>query len=229
MSDFRVALYHRSSDSESAANGLANLQDIAASRGWAVVATIAEQRSTGTTSACSGRPGLDDLLYAAARHEIDVLIVRSLSHLAGTLPALIRVVNELRGHGIDLLTCDDAIDTTVPAGKAAFSAFAALATFEREQIRERARVSLQRARRNGTRLGRPTNVNTSVNAAIVALRERGFSIRRIAAELRVGNRSVYAAIEAARAARGPELSGNPDNGFGTPLKPLARLRNGARV
>ncbi|MHB1813781.1 MAG: recombinase family protein [Steroidobacteraceae bacterium] len=121
--------------SEGADDQLAALQDIAASRGWAVVATIADQPSTGTISARSDRPSLEALLHIAAHRPFNTLVVWSLSDLASTLPALIRAVNELRGHGIDLLACDDRIDTTVPAGKAAFTAFAAIAGFEREQIK----------------------------------------------------------------------------------------------
>lgn len=203
----RAIAYIGSITSSERADELATLQDVATARGWTVVTTIAEPRLTGTISSRSDRPGLHALLPAAARREFEVLVLRSLADLANTLPELIRVVNELRAHGIELVACDDGIDTTTEAGKSAFTAFAALAEFQRAQIRERSRVSLQRARRAGVRLGRPSNVNPSVNAAIVALRERGFSIRRIATELRVGNRSVYAALEAAKVARGPTYPG----------------------
>ena len=227
MNDLRAALYCRlPAPTCNTDDLLASLRGVAASRGWHVITSVADQ-PTGSASVRSNSPGLHALLQAAARREFDVLVVQSLDQLATTLPELIRVLNELRNHGVDLLACDSDIDTTVASGKAAFTAFAALDQFERTMIRERSRISLGRARRNGVRLGRPTNVNASVNAAIVALRERGFSIRRIATELRVGNRSVYAALEAARTARAPERPRNPDNGFGTRLKRLERA--GSRV
>ena len=220
MNDLRAALYCRlPTPTGNADDLLASLRGVAASRGWHVVASVSGQ-PTGSASVRSAQPALDAILRGT---NFDVLVVPSLSHLARTLPELIKVVNELRSRGTALLACDDGIDTATEAGMSTFTAFAALAEFQHAQIRERSRASLDRARRNGVRLGRPTNVNASVNAAIVALRERGFSIRRIASELRVGNRSVYAALEAARTARGPERPRNPDNGFGTRLRALERV------
>lgn len=220
MDDLRAALYCRlPTPTGNTEDLLASLRGVAASRDWHVVTSVADQ-PTGPASVHSAHPALDALLRDT---RFDVLVVPSLSHLACTLPELIKVVNDLRSRGTALLACDDGIDTTTTAGKMAISTFAALAAFERDQLRERSRISLDRARRNGVRLGRPTNVNASVNAAIVALRERGFSIRRIASELRVGNRSVYAALEAARTARGPERPRKLENGFGTIQERLKRV------
>ena len=145
-------------------------------------------------SARASHPALDALLRDT---RFDVLVVPSLNHLACTLPGLIRIVNALSSHGIDLLCYDDGIDTTTIAGKMAISTFAALATFERDQLRERARAGLERARRNGTKIGRPSHVNDGLRAAIVALHQRGVSVRGIARQLRVGNATIYSAIEAA--------------------------------
>jgi transposase len=47
------------------------------------------------------------------------------------------------------------------------------------------------------KLGRPTNLNDSVKAAIVALRAKDHSIRHIAAQLRVGTGTVYKVLQAA--------------------------------
>jgi DNA invertase Pin-like site-specific DNA recombinase len=199
------------------------LKEIASARGWTVVATFSDQANP--TTARSNSPGLDALLQAAARREFDVLVVQSLSHLATTLSALIRVLNELGSHGIDLLACDDGIDTSPSAGKSAFAAFVALAQFERTLIRERARISLDRARRNGTRLGRPSNMNPGVRAAIIALHERGVSVRRIARQLRVGHATISKALQAAATHPAPKGSQTSRNGIRTPLKPLERTGN----
>ena len=47
------------------------------------------------------------------------------------------------------------IDTTTPGGKALFQMMGVFAEFERSMIQERVRAGLQRARREGKRLGRP--------------------------------------------------------------------------
>jgi DNA invertase Pin-like site-specific DNA recombinase len=190
----RAVVYYRLSTAPgNSGDQMTELPKIASARGWSVVATIADQ-PTGTASARSAHPALDALLRDA---RFDVLLVQSLSHLASTLSELIGVVNELRNHGAELVASDDSIDTTTTSGSSFFVTFAALAAFEHEQIRQRARVSLDQARRNGVRLGRPSNMNDSVKAAIVVLHEKGVSIRSIARQLRVGHQTVYRALGAA--------------------------------
>jgi DNA invertase Pin-like site-specific DNA recombinase len=226
VSDLRAAVYCRLSGSTGNANDpVAHLQRIAAFRGWRVVASIVEQ-PTATASTRSDHPALDALLRDT---NFDVLMVESLSHLASTLPDLIRLVNELRNDGADLLACDDDIDTTVATGKSAFTVFAALAAFEHTMICERARISLDQARRNGVRLGRPSNLNESVRAAIHALHRRGASIRSIARQLKVGNATIYKALQAVTTPASPGGSPSFGNGFRSPQKPLARMRNEAPV
>ena len=49
----------------------------------------------------------------------------------------------------------EGIDTSTPAGRLQLHILGAIAEFERERIRERIMAGLQRARRQGKRLGRP--------------------------------------------------------------------------
>jgi DNA invertase Pin-like site-specific DNA recombinase len=56
---------------------------------------------------------------------------------------------------IDLCLKQQGIDTTTPAGKALFGMMGVFAEFERSMIQERVRAGLERARREGKRLGRP--------------------------------------------------------------------------
>jgi DNA invertase Pin-like site-specific DNA recombinase len=116
--------------------------------------------------------------------ESSISAVWSIDRLGRSLQHLIETVNELQAVGVDLYMHQQAIDTTTPAGKLAFSIFGAFSEFERSLIRERVKVGLERAKRNGIKLGRPTNLNSSVAAAITALRAKDHSIRKIAAHLR---------------------------------------------
>jgi DNA invertase Pin-like site-specific DNA recombinase len=56
---------------------------------------------------------------------------------------------------IDLFLHQQGLDTTTPAGKAMFQMLGVFAEFERSIIQERVRAGLQRAKREGKRLGRP--------------------------------------------------------------------------
>jgi len=50
---------------------------------------------------------------------------------------------------VDLVTIDQAVDTTTPAGRLLFHMLGAIAEFERDPIRERVIAGIRRARRSG--------------------------------------------------------------------------------
>ena len=195
----RAAIYSRvSTAAQSTENQRYELERVSQARGWTFVAHYSDQGISGEKGR-SDRPGLDALLRAATRREIDLIAVWSLDRLGRSLQHLVETVNELQAVGVDLYIHQQALDTSTPAGKLAFSVFGALAEYERELIRERVRAGIERAKRNGVKLGRPSNLNDTVRAAIVALRAKDVSIRRIASRLRVGTGTVYQVLAAAEA------------------------------
>jgi putative DNA-invertase from lambdoid prophage Rac len=68
---------------------------------------------------------------------------------------LITLLEELQILGVAFVSLAEGIDATTPAGKLQMHILGAIAEFERERIRERVLAGLQRARAQGTRLGRP--------------------------------------------------------------------------
>ena len=195
----RAAIYSRvSTAAQSTENQRYELERVSSARGWTVAAQYSDQGICGAKGR-GDRPGLDALLRAATRREIDLVAVWSLDRLGRSLQHLVETVNELQAVGVDLYIHQQALDTSTPAGKLAFSVFGALAEYERELIRERVRAGIERAKRNGVKLGRPSNLNDTVRAAIVALRAKDVSIRRIASQLRVGTGTVYRVLAAAEA------------------------------
>jgi DNA invertase Pin-like site-specific DNA recombinase len=191
MEPKRVAIYTRvSTPNQSVDNQKHELHKVAAARHWSVVEEYTDAGFSGSKSR-SDRPALDALLKSAVRGAFDVVAVWSIDRLGRSLQHLVETVNELRSVGVDLYIHQQALDTSTPAGKLAFSVFGALAEYERELIRERVRAGLDRAKRNGTKLGRPSNLNASVRAAIIALRAKDHPIRKIASQLKVGTGTVY--------------------------------------
>jgi DNA invertase Pin-like site-specific DNA recombinase len=67
--------------------------------------------------------------------------------------------------GIDFVSLSESIDTSTPMGRMVFTVIGAVAELERSLIRERVVMGLNRARKGGTRLGRP---RVPVDAAEVA-------------------------------------------------------------
>lgn len=197
MSTLKVAIYVRvSTSNQSTENQVYELQRVAAARGWEIFGSYADEGISGCKDRTQ-RPALNSLMKDAVRGKFDLIAVWSIDRLGRSLQHLVETVNELRSVGVDLYVHQQALDTSTPAGKLAFSVFGSLAEYERELIRERVKAGLERAKRNGVKLGRPTNLNDTVRAAIVALRSKELSIRQIAKNLKVGTGTVYKVLQAA--------------------------------
>ncbi len=193
----RVAIYARVSTSQqSTENQRHELERVAALRGWILVETFQDHGISGSKGRAD-RPALDKLLKSAVRGKFDLIAVWSIDRLGRSLQHLVETVNELHAVGVDLYVHQQALDTSTPSGKLAFSVFGALAEYERELIRERVRAGIERAKRNGIRLGRPSNVHDAARASVHAMRKNGAPIRTIAAQLRLGTASVYKILASA--------------------------------
>ena len=197
MDSPRVAIYTRvSTPNQTTDNQRISLEQVAALRGWTIVEIYSDHGFSGSKGRAD-RPDLDRMLKDAVRGKFDLIAIWSLDRLGRSLQHLIETVNELQSVGVDLYMHKQALDTTTPAGKLAFSIFGAFAEFEKSLIVERVRAGLDRAKRNGVKLGRPSNLNDTVRAAIVALRAKDVSIRTIASQLKVGTGTICSVLAAA--------------------------------
>ena len=184
----RVALYVRvSTDQQTIKNQERELQAVAERHGWQVVAVFKDQGISGAKGR-DGRPGLDKLLQAVARKEVDMVAAWSVDRLGRSLQDLVHILQELHTKGVDLFLHQQGLDTSTPSGRAMFQMLGVFAEFERAIIRERVTAGLARARAEGTQLGRPAKVagNAAMVKALRAARAAGKSIRTIAREQGVG-------------------------------------------
>ncbi len=147
----RCALYARVSTVEQHPdNQLAELHRYVAARSW----TAVEYLDHGVSGSTDRRPALDRLVKDAKRRKFDVLVCWKLDRLGRNLKHLITFLDELHALGVAFVSLGEGIDATTPAGKLQLHILGAIAEFERERIRERVMAGLQRAKRQGTRLGR---------------------------------------------------------------------------
>jgi len=182
----RTALYLRvSTASQTVDNQTQELERLAALRGWTIVATFRDEGISGAKGR-DGRPALDQMLKAATRREFDLVAVWSIDRLGRSLQHLVTTVNDLHTQGVQLYFHQQAIDTTTPSGKLMFGVFSSFAEFERDLIRERIKLGVERARKEGKKLGRPSSVTDSTRAAIVELYKKGMSPKKISQTLRCG-------------------------------------------
>ena len=147
------------------------------------------------SGAVDARPGLDACLIAARKNKFDVLYVYSIDRLGRSTKQLISVVELLQDLRIDIMFLRENIDTTSPTGKCVFTIMASIATLEREIIKSRVVAGIDKARRNGVRLGRPTVMNDSMVTAIRLLRQKGMTVRSISTQLKCGVGTVYKVIK----------------------------------
>lgn len=148
----KAAIYARVSTlDQEPENQLAELRRYAEARGW----TAQEYVDIGVSGGKDRRPALDALLQDARRRRCDVVLCWRLDRLGRSLKHLITLLEELQALGVAFISLAEGIDATTPAGKLQMHILAAIAEFERERIRERVLAGLQRARMQGTRLGRP--------------------------------------------------------------------------
>ncbi len=174
----RAAIYARVSNfDQEPENQLAELRQYVTARSWPAV----EYVDKGVSGAKDRRPALDALIRDAKRRKFDVLVCWRLDRLGRNLRHLVTLLDELQVLGVSFVSLGEGIDCTTPAGRLQLHVLAALAEFERARIAERVAAGLARARRNGTRLGRPEKV---VSEAVLAP-VRGLPIREAARRLGV--------------------------------------------
>lgn len=161
------ALYSRvSTGLQHCENQRTELQQYATARGLSIV-----EYSDTISGSTSSRPGLDALIADARRRKFTMVACWSLDRLSRNLKHLIETLDEFARLGIEFVSLRESIDTGSAAGKLQLHILAALASFERERLRERTLAGLQRARSEGKRLGRPRVHPVSDNAPTATVRE----------------------------------------------------------
>lgn len=161
-SSLRAATYGRQSkarDDESAASPQVQHEygvSFAAARGWEHIGHYEDIGASGYDPKAD-RPGLDALLAAVHRREVDVVVVYRLDRLTrrGVVEA-IRLVGDLANHGASLASVNEPfLDTSSPMGKGIFALFAAMAEQESANISQRVTSTKALLRRAGSYAGGP--------------------------------------------------------------------------
>jgi len=183
---FRAGLYARVSTNDQQTLPMQNrgLREYAARRGWTVALQVRE-----VGSGAVERKAREQLMEAARRREIDVVLVWRLDRWGRSVTDLLATLQELEHLGVGFISLTEALDLTTPAGRAMAGLLAIFAEFEREILRERTRAGLAQARLNGKRLGRPMTAGLQA-AEIRKLYRAGVAKAEIARTLEIGRTSV---------------------------------------
>jgi DNA invertase Pin-like site-specific DNA recombinase len=188
----RVGIYSRVSTSgQNPKMQIAELREYCHNRNWNIADEYTDAAFSG---AKDSRPELDRLMKDAHRRRFDVVAVWKFDRFARSVSHLLRALETFQELGINFVSLSECLDTSVPAGKMAFTVLGAVAELERSLIAERVRSGLQNAKANGTKLGRPPLRVLSDGEIRRLRRERkqGVSFKKLA---QIHGVSVWAAFE----------------------------------
>jgi DNA invertase Pin-like site-specific DNA recombinase len=188
----RCAIYARvSTDRQQVQNQLAEVQQLAVARGYEPV--VYEE----VESAAKARPVLDRMLADVRAGRVHAVAVWALDRLHRSMTGAINTVLELDRLGVPVLSVREGwLDTSGPVRPLLVAIFGWVAEQERTRLIERTRAGLERARREGKRLGRPKASPLKVAAAVERVRG-GASIREAAKAAGVNRETVRRAVLAA--------------------------------
>ena len=142
-----------------------------------------------TSSGVKERERRAQIIQAARRREIDVIVVWKLDRWGRSLPDLVANLQEMHALGVGFVSLTEALDFTTPSGKALAGMLAVFAEFERDMLRERIKAGIDHARAKGQPHGRPKTATLKADH-VKALDEAGFNKSQIAREVGISRTSV---------------------------------------
>jgi DNA invertase Pin-like site-specific DNA recombinase len=162
----QTAIYVRAADApEHVDERRLHLEDTISSSGWTIAGTYVD-RIVGPPKNRNKLPGLSDLLNAASRNKVDVVMVWTVSHLATSLDALLDILADLDRYGVKLVVHDYA-DGVENGGLLATADV--LVAARRAYRREGIIAGQLRAKACGIRFGRPPVPSYRLERARAAL------------------------------------------------------------
>lgn len=182
----RVSTKDKGQDTE---NQLLQLRRYAKVREWKVVEFIDHE-----TGKHSDRDAFKALFEAAARREIDIVLVWALDRFTreGVWQTFDHI-RKLTTYGVQFESLTEAhFRTTGPAGELMIAVAAWIAKQERTRISERTKAGMERARAAGKHIGRPRRIFNRDRGR--KLREAGKSWNEIAVILKVKKETLRTAL-----------------------------------
>lgn len=187
----KAALYARVSTYDQQTLGLQTqvMTDYVQRRGWQIVLQVQDTASAVSGGGPPQRKRRELIMQAARRREVDVVVVWKLDRWGRSLADLMHGLQELNALKVGFVSITEALDLTIPSGRALAGMLAVFAEFERDILRERVKAGIAYARQQGKPHGRPKTAALKAKK-VKELFEQGCSKAQIARELDIGRTSV---------------------------------------
>jgi len=132
--------------------------------------------------------------------EGDVFVVTKLDRLARSVAKLMTILLALEQKRVSIRILNLGMDTQTPTGKLMLTVLGAVAQFEREMMLERQREGIAKAKSEGRYKGRKP-IEPDRQQSVIRLATEGATRTRIAAELGIGEATVYRILALQKSAR----------------------------
>jgi DNA invertase Pin-like site-specific DNA recombinase len=185
----KVGLYLRvSTEDQTTENQGLVLREICETNGWEIFDTYVDHGVSGSKGR-DKRPEFNRLIKDMTRRKFQKVMVWDVSRLGRSLTHLVEFLNEVHSVGCDLYIHQSGLDTQTPSGKMMFQMIGIFSEFERSMISQRVKTGLQRVRKSGKKLGRPST-SPEVIERIKELLNLGWSYTPISKELDVSRMTI---------------------------------------
>lgn len=149
----KVAIYLRvSTTDQTTLNQELELKSYCEREGYEIFKIYKDE---GVSGAKTSRPQLDLMLQDMRNKLFDAIVVWKFDRLGRSTQHLLQVLEELKNKGVRLIATSQNIDTDTPMGKFFFVILSGFAEMEREMLKERIKLGLERRKKEGNILGRP--------------------------------------------------------------------------
>lgn len=193
----RVGIYLRvSKGDQTSDNQRIELERVAEQRNWCIVEIYLDHAMSGRAGR-DKRPALDRMLKDATCGKLDIVAAWSIDRLGRSLAHVVNLLADLTEKHVAVYLHQQQVDGTTTAGKAMLGMCAVFAEFEWNTISDRIKSGVERARKEGKRIGRPSSVQICTEDQIRELRAAGVGKLKIARTLGCGVSTVQRVLAAA--------------------------------
>jgi DNA invertase Pin-like site-specific DNA recombinase len=152
---------------------------------------IYSEKASGKST--NGRPEFEKIIKALLPG--DTIMVTKLDRLARSSRDLHNILGELQERGCGFVSLGESwCDTTTDVGRLMLTIMGGIAEFERGLIRKRCDEGIARAKRKGTKFGRPDALDPSQKRTIADRYGKGETMAELAREYEVGEATIWRAI-----------------------------------
>jgi putative DNA-invertase from lambdoid prophage Rac len=187
-----VGMYGRVSTSDKEQNvetQLLPLREFCAAQGWTVFGEFTDEVPA---TDLARRTQWRELLDHASKRRFDLVLVWRMDRAFRSVLDAATTLERLRGWSVGLRSYSEPwLDTTSPFGEALYYITVAYAQLERGILRERVKAGMERARKQGKRIGRPRVTDRKgfrprLQNVLERISAGSLSRRQAAKELRIG-------------------------------------------